>query len=106
MARLRDSWRTSLPVAQLPRNPQSESIARNRYQATDLVTDPGDLRTLSRKFDGVPDVGAHVLQADLGSLVSCQVGEDGQDRVRPSRHLMNMAYLWGYPTDCTEEEWA
>src|SRR3954470_5588095 len=31
MARLRDSWRSSLPVAQQPRNPQSESIARNRY---------------------------------------------------------------------------
>src|SRR5215204_1653300 len=32
MARLRDSWRTSLPVAQQPRNPQSESIARTPYQ--------------------------------------------------------------------------
>src|SRR3954471_1067030 len=36
MARLRDSWRSSLPVAQQPRNPQSESIARNRYQAIHL----------------------------------------------------------------------
>src|SRR3954447_14420157 len=34
MACLRDSWRTSLPVAQQPRNPQSESIARNPYQIT------------------------------------------------------------------------
>src|SRR5215210_3125036 len=33
MARLRDSWPTSLPVAQQPRNPQSESIARTPYQA-------------------------------------------------------------------------
>src|SRR4051794_2056263 len=32
MARLRASWRTSLPVVQQPRNPQSESIARNPYQ--------------------------------------------------------------------------
>jgi len=32
MARLRDSWRTSLPVAQQPRNPQSESIARTPYE--------------------------------------------------------------------------
>src|SRR5215213_11433931 len=34
MARLRDSWRTSLPVAQQPRNPQSESIARSPYEIT------------------------------------------------------------------------
>jgi transposase len=32
MARLRDSWGTSLPVDQQPRNPQSESIARTPYQ--------------------------------------------------------------------------
>src|SRR5215212_4897288 len=32
MARLRDSWRTSLSVAQQPRNPQSESIARTSYE--------------------------------------------------------------------------
>src|SRR4051812_34694302 len=32
MARLRASWRTSLPVAQQPRNPQSESIARSPYE--------------------------------------------------------------------------
>src|SRR3954469_12348564 len=31
MARLRASWRTSLPVVQQPRNPQSESIARSGY---------------------------------------------------------------------------
>src|SRR5215204_5652400 len=31
MARLRDSWRTSLPVAQQPRNPQPESIAQSPY---------------------------------------------------------------------------
>src|SRR3954465_2883091 len=33
MARLRASWRTSLPVVQQPRNPQSESIARSPYEA-------------------------------------------------------------------------
>src|SRR3954451_6417400 len=32
MARLRASWRTSLPVVQQPRNPQSESIARTPYK--------------------------------------------------------------------------
>src|SRR4051794_24750856 len=34
MARLRASWRTSLPVVQQPRNPQSESIARTPYETT------------------------------------------------------------------------
>src|SRR4051812_6757449 len=33
MARLRASWRTSLPVVQQPRNPQSESIARSPYDS-------------------------------------------------------------------------
>src|SRR3954469_26069850 len=33
MARLRASWRTSLPVVQQPRNPQSESIARSPYHS-------------------------------------------------------------------------
>src|SRR4051812_30952698 len=33
MARLRASWRTSLPVVQQPRNPQSESIARSPYES-------------------------------------------------------------------------
>src|SRR4051794_12600622 len=37
MARLRASWRTSLPVVQQPRNPQSESIARSPYEAALLV---------------------------------------------------------------------
>src|SRR5215207_7037363 len=31
MARLRDSWRTSLSAPQQPRNPQPESIARSPY---------------------------------------------------------------------------
>src|SRR3954447_14201242 len=31
MARLRDSWRTSLSAPQQPRNPQPESITRNPY---------------------------------------------------------------------------
>src|SRR3954469_186690 len=35
MARLRASWRTSLPVVQQPRNPQSESIARSPYDRRD-----------------------------------------------------------------------
>src|SRR3954447_3546098 len=34
MARLRASWRTSLPVVQQPRNPQSESIARSPYETS------------------------------------------------------------------------
>jgi transposase len=37
MLRLRDSWRTSLPASQQPRNPQPDSIARNRYQTIWLL---------------------------------------------------------------------
>src|SRR3954469_8374390 len=37
MARLRASWRTSLPVAQQPRNPQSESIARTPYHTAEVA---------------------------------------------------------------------
>src|SRR3954468_14209032 len=37
MARLRASWRTSLPVVQQPRNPQSESIARNPYKTVNVL---------------------------------------------------------------------
>src|SRR3954452_11429033 len=37
MARLRASWRTSLPVVQQPRNPQSESIARTPYHRADAA---------------------------------------------------------------------
>src|SRR3954467_10811850 len=40
MARLRASWRTSLPVVQQPRNPQSESIARTPYQRSSLPGRP------------------------------------------------------------------
>ena len=36
MARLRASWRTSLPAAQQPRKPQSEPIARSPYQSMPL----------------------------------------------------------------------
>src|SRR4051812_13579584 len=41
MARLRASWRTSLPVVQQPRNPQSESIARTPYK-TEQADDGAD----------------------------------------------------------------
>src|SRR5215212_3404940 len=37
MARLRASWRTSLPASQQPRNPQSESIARTPYDSGPAV---------------------------------------------------------------------
>src|SRR3954453_24045902 len=42
MARLRASWRTSLPVVQQPRNPQSESIARSPYDT--LTQEPSHER--------------------------------------------------------------
>src|SRR3954465_15824291 len=41
MARLRASWRTSLPVVQQPRNPQSESIARSPYHLYGDSYSPG-----------------------------------------------------------------
>src|SRR4051812_46489401 len=37
MARLRASGRTSLPVVQQPRNPQSESIARSPYDTASVA---------------------------------------------------------------------
>src|SRR3954468_163187 len=55
MARLRDSWPTSLPVAQQPRNPQPESIARNRYET--------GARYASDAWDSRPDVGVYVARA-------------------------------------------
>src|SRR3954471_722150 len=42
MARLRASWRTSLPVVQQPRNPQSESIARSPYEMRVALCDLAD----------------------------------------------------------------
>ena len=42
MARLRDSWSTSLLAAQQPWNPQSESIARTPYDTIVLGLVPGE----------------------------------------------------------------
>src|SRR4051812_29103455 len=51
MARLRASWRTSLPVVQQPRNPQSESIARTPYdRLRDALAQPD----LAQDFNEVP----------------------------------------------------
>lgn len=52
-----------------------------RCEATDLVASPRDLKVAGREIHGVPDVGAHILQADLGPVAACDVGEDGQDGV-------------------------
>src|SRR3954453_13261810 len=62
MARLRASWRTSLPVVQQPRNPQSESIARTPY---DPVRAAGLARTPLARDDAAlrPD---HAEHADQG----------------------------------------
>src|SRR3954465_9680045 len=51
MARLRDSWRTSLPVAQQPRNPQSESIAWTPYELGRC----SGFRIESANADGIAD---------------------------------------------------
>src|SRR4051795_8991439 len=50
MARLRDSWRTSLTAPQQPRNPQPESIARNPY---DTKNDLALIRTSLRNTRSV-----------------------------------------------------
>lgn len=47
-----------------------------RCQAADLVAGLRDLRIVLREIDGVPDVGAHILEADLGRSAVCEVGED------------------------------
>src|SRR3954471_11955642 len=70
--RLRDSWRTSLPVAQQPRNPQSESIARNRYHIgqfrgrTRAEVEGGEALRLTRAVAGAdeqpPDPDRHVAE--------------------------------------------
>src|SRR3954452_15122163 len=74
MARLRASWRTSLPVVQQPRNPQSESIARSPYEVWVRVADgrrplPLDapaLRSLSSRRTPPPStlnaIKAHLSQ--------------------------------------------
>src|SRR3954452_13567049 len=54
MARLRASWRTSLPVVQQPRYPQSESIARSPYQNHGRVL-------LAHLVEGRPDPGVVVV---------------------------------------------
>src|SRR3954470_8892214 len=51
MARLRASWRTSLPVVQQPRNPQSESIARSPYDST------SDRGLATRQLDNKAECG-------------------------------------------------
>src|SRR3954447_21961906 len=62
MARLRASWRTSLPVVQQPRNPQSESIAPTMADKT------------FRWFAGV-DWGSAKQQACLLDEAGTVVGE-------------------------------
>src|SRR3954467_8556603 len=76
MARLRDSWRSSLPVAQQPRNPQPESIARNPYHTgrgwvitTVVCSVRGSLESV--KWDG-SDIVKHNAQSAENSS-SCDV---------------------------------
>src|SRR3954471_22895374 len=53
MARLRDSWRTSLSASQQPRNPPPEPIARNPYDwffaFLDRFPTPGSITALSKE---------------------------------------------------------
>src|SRR6185295_8079510 len=57
MVRLRDSRPTSLPVAQQPRNPQPESIARKPYevhQASDYLELAADIVSVFVSNNSVP----------------------------------------------------
>src|SRR3954470_6536642 len=72
MARLRASWRTSLPVVQQPRNPQSESIARSPYEklATGLGADLDGMLCEHRVFDeaGLLPVPDYLSDAEAAAL--------------------------------------
>src|SRR3954470_24265382 len=68
MARLRASWRTSLPVVQQPRNPQSESIARSPY---DDHWDPP-----SNVLEG--EVGQHLALLVAEHELLREVGQDAE----------------------------
>src|SRR3954467_15764019 len=71
MARLRASWRTSLPVVQQPRNPQSESMARSPYETVRL---PKGQDAAACWFDmgAVQDIAATVEEEGGPSLIgSC-----------------------------------
>src|SRR3954464_6018514 len=80
MARLRASWRTSLPVVQQPRNPQSESIARSPYDSS-LSGDEGDGPEIRRSrpawSERRPDVEAGVEAAFLNAVPDV-AGGDGE----------------------------
>src|SRR3954453_19131581 len=62
MAHLRASWRTSLPVVQQPRNPQSESMARSPYQ-TGLCDSHAAVRSTPPEFAHRPRAAARRSEA-------------------------------------------
>src|SRR3954449_4695042 len=80
MARLRASWRTSLPVVQQPRNPQSESIARTPYQTSpeerrSRRTTTGDRpRSWWSEGRGPRGTRARTARAGLRTGQACQRG--------------------------------
>src|SRR3954447_19061518 len=84
MARHRASGRTSLPVVQQPRNPQSESIARSPYDV--------DL--------GVPPSCSCLSQGRMGVLYgrSCPV-VDGTEELPPAANLcrIDARHLQAFP---------
>src|SRR4051812_7365982 len=65
MARLRASWRTSLPVVQQPRNPQSESIARSPYNSPVEAISRGYFCAGSRKRRSSPLKSLLIIAAVL-----------------------------------------
>src|SRR4029453_11792750 len=87
MARLRDSEPTSLPVAQQPRNPQSEPIARSPYQTADyddaFVTLRAEGNLDFRFVHGVPAAATRDGQAaaTLADLVLRGLSQNGIRRL-------------------------
>src|SRR3954470_24718478 len=87
MARLRDSWPTSLPAPQQPRDPQPESIARNRYQylcSPVLLKPLADVPPLRRKRPSTHEQ----REVPTGRHRGTERSGRGSDQPRDAKHLL------------------
>src|SRR3954471_15695625 len=82
MARLRASWRTSLPVVQQPRNPQSESIARTPYYPSGIWGTYRHWQALGAQVRKGERATTVVFWKEVGSARSDDDGEDEPERRR------------------------
>src|SRR6185295_19619843 len=91
MACLRDSWRTSLPVSQQPRNPQPESIPRNRY----------DKYVLAVAIDGFPSASYSGILNVLDQLAISYRWSTRfifMDQIDAEKHLAKERRKWAQKT--------